>query len=254
MRSSSYQKLEKQVRNCEFPIPGSVAIIQPYVFPYLGYFQLLYSVENVVFYDDVNFIKRGWINRNKILVNGKEFMFTIPLQKASQNKLINEIGLVENQLFIQKFRQQLRSAYKKAPYYAEVNDVIESVFVGEYSNIGDLAIVSILAICRYMNMDLNWMKSSEEFCETKGQAKADRLISVSKMLACDTYINPVGGKTLYHKDYFAKHGIDLGFIESGKVKYKQFENDFVPYLSIIDILMFNDKTTVLELLNNFDIG
>ncbi|MDQ2178496.1 WbqC family protein [Marinifilum sp. D714] len=254
MRPSSYQRLEKQVRNCEFPIPGSVAIIQPYVFPYLGYFQLLYSVENVVFYDDVSYIKRGWINRNKILLNGKEFMFTIPLQKASQNKLINEIRLVEKQLFIQKFRQQLEAAYKKAPYYAEVKDVIESVFVDEYSSIGDLAIASILAIFRYINLDLNWVKSSEEFCQTKGQAKADRLICISKMLECDTYINPVGGKSLYHKDYFAKHGIELGFIESGIVNYKQFENDFVPYLSIIDVLMFNDKSSVIELLNNFDIG
>ncbi|PXX97932.1 hypothetical protein DF185_16470 [Marinifilum breve] len=254
MRPNSYQKLEKQVRICEFPLPDSVAIIQPYVFPYLGYFQLLHSVENVVFYDDVNFIKRGWINRNQILANGKEFMFTIPLRKASQNKLINEIELVEKQLFIKKFRHQLKLAYAKAPYYKEVRDVIESVFVGEYSNIGDLAILSILVVCRYMNMELNWMKSSEEFSETKGQDKADRLISISKMLACDTYINPIGGKSLYHKDYFAMHGIDLGFIESGKVSYKQFENDFVPYLSIIDVLMFNDKAMVIELLNDFNIG
>ncbi|WP_282015387.1 WbqC family protein [Marinifilum flexuosum] len=254
MRPNSYQKLENQVRTCEFPLPGSVAIIQPYVFPYLGYFQLLHAVENVVFYDDVNFIKRGWINRNQILVNGKEFMFTIPLRKASQNKLINEIELVEKQLFIQKFRLQLKLAYAKAPYYHDVKEVIESVFVGDYSNIGDLAIVSILAVYRYLNMDLNWMKSSEEFCETKGQEKADRLIHISKMLACDTYINPVGGKSLYHKDYFAKHGIDLSFIESGKINYKQFENDFVPYLSIIDVMMFNDKAAVIELLNNFKIG
>ena len=254
MRLNSYKKLENQVRTYEFPIPNSVAIIQPYVFPYLGYFQLLYSVENVVFYDDVNFIKRGWINRNKILVSGKEFMFTIPLQKASQNKLINEIELVDSQLFIQKFRHQLKSAYKKAPYYSQVNDVIESVFVRKYSNIGDLAIASILAVCRYINIDLNWVKSSEEFYETKGQQKADRLISISKKLTCDTYINPVGGKSLYDKDYFANHGVELGFIESQSVNYKQFENDFVPYLSIIDILMFNDKTTVIELLNNFNIG
>jgi hypothetical protein len=253
MKPAVNQKIFKQVGTYNFPIPDSVAIIQPYVFPYIGYFQLLYSVEKVVFYDDVNFIKRGWINRNKILMHQSDFMFTIPLQKASQNKLINEVELADSKLFIQKFRQQLQSAYQKAPFYSEVIEVIESVFDAEYQNIGDLAIASILSVCNYLDIELQWMKSSQEFHETFGQEKADRLISISKKIGADNYLNPIGGKQLYEKEYFKNQEIELGFIQTGNVSYKQFKNEFVPYLSIIDVLMFNDVDRVKNLLNKFDI-
>ncbi|WP_171594552.1 WbqC family protein [Marinifilum caeruleilacunae] len=236
-----------------FPLPASAAIIQPYFFPYIGYFQLLYSVEKVVFYDDVNFIKRGWINRNRILMNQSDFIFTLPLKKASQNKQIQELEIADLKSFQKKFRQQLKFAYSKAPFYHEVSKMIESVLDTTYNNIADIAIESVLSVFAYLNIEIDWMKSSTEFDQTHGQEKADRLINISKQLDCDTYINPIGGKELYSKEYFKLSGIELGFVQTGNIEYKQFDHAFVPCLSIIDLLMFNDKDAASSLLIQFQI-
>lgn len=253
MKKRLYQKPNIPLQVLEFPIPNSVAIIQPYVFPYIGYFQLLYSVEYVVFYDDVNFIKRGWINRNRILMNHSDFMFSVPLEKASQNKLINQTFVLDDQLFKKNFLMQLKFAYSKAPFYNEISELIESVFEHKIKTIADLAIISILKVFSYLDIDLKWMNSSQQFSESKGQERADRLIGITKKLGCNTYFNPIGGKELYQKEYFKSKGIDLGFIQTGEIKYTQLNNEFIPYLSIIDVLMFNDKNEVKNLLNHFEI-
>ena len=153
MKSTSKQ-FTNQVKAYDFPIPESAAIIQPYVFPYIGYFQLLCSVENVVFYDDVNFIKRGWINRNRILMNHSDYLFTVPLKKASQNKLIHEIEVMDQSSFKKKFSQQLKFAYSNAPFYAEVRQLVESALDNEHSSIADMAIESILSVCKYLEIDI----------------------------------------------------------------------------------------------------
>lgn len=253
MKANSKQYVNAQLKVAEFPISASAAIIQPYVFPYLGYFQLLYSVENVVFYDDVNYIKRGWINRNRILMNQSDYTFTVPVKKASQNKLIYEIEVLNNNSFQKKFCQQLKFAYSRAPFYQEVIGLIESVLEKQYLSIADMAIESILSIFNYLGIEIRWMKSSAEFPQTKGQHKADRLINITKQMGCDIYINPIGGKELYSKEYFKASGIELGFVLTEEVEYKQFNNSFVSSLSIIDLLMFNDKERLKTLLNQFRI-
>lgn len=229
-----------------------LSIMQPYVFPYIGYFQLIEASTEIVFYDDVNYIKRGWVNRNRILLNNQGFLFTIPVEKASQNKKINEIVPAIDDKFRRKLFLQLESAYSKAPFYNEVTNLSINTFERDYQNIGDMGIQSVLAVFEYLGKTVQWRKSSVSFPQNAGIDKADRLIDITKQLGYKKYINPIGGKEIYQKEYFKNQGVDLYFLKSGNIKYRQSSKEFVPYLSIIDVLMYNDKHTVLNFLKEYD--
>ncbi len=227
------------------------AIMQPYVFPYLGYFQLISSVDCFVFYDDVNFIKRGWINRNKILVNGNESLFSIPLVKASQNKLINEIHLVNDNKWTNQFLNTIQTNYKKAPFFKEGFELVETVLSAHHKSISDLAIDSVIKTCDYLGMNRNFQLSSANYFSTKGLPKADRLVEITKLSGSTTYINAQGGKQLYDKPYFESKHVDLFFLIGQLKEYPQFENQFVPGLSMIDLIMFNDLEQINQMLNHY---
>lgn len=230
-----------------------LAIMQPYLFPYIGYFHLIESTDNIVFYDDVNYIKRGWINRNKILLNNSDFLFTIPVEKVSQNKLINEVRPIITSDFTNKFFAQIEIAYKKAPNYRNVVEMLNDVLSEEYVNVADLGINSITSVYKYLDKDFKYTKSSIASPETKGMEKADRLIQISKNLGYKNYVNAIGGKELYTKEYFNENGIKLNFIKSLPIEYKQFDNEFIPWLSIIDVLMFNSVDEVKDMLNQYEL-
>lgn len=225
-----------------------VAIMQPYIFPYIGYFQLISAVDNFVFYDDVNYIKRGWINRNKILVNNQENLFTIPVLKASQNKLINEIELGIDAIWVENFITTLEQNYKKAPYYQNTISIIKSIFSKKHQTIADLAIASVVNISNYLEIKTSFKLSSKDFTLSKGMDKADRLIDICKKSGSENYINSPGGRELYNKEHFNEKGINLNFINSNSPQYPQFKNDFVNGLSIIDVLMFNSKENIIKML------
>ena len=226
------------------------AIMQPYIFPYIGYFQLLDAVDTFIFYDDVNFINRGWVNRNNILMNGESKRFTLPLNKASQNKLINEITLAGP---VNKIISTLNNAYKKAPYYHDVMPVINEVFsdASPTTLISDMAAASVKSISTYLGMEKTFIFSSKKYSDTRGMERAQRLIEICKRENCDRYVNAPGGKELYSKDMFAKQDIELEFILPSIKEYRQFNKEFIPGLSIIDVLMFNDIYTVKDLIKGY---
>ncbi len=230
-----------------------ISIMQPYIFPYIGYLHLIEATDKIVFYDDVNYIKRGWINRNRILLNNSDYLFTIPVKKASQNKLIYDtIPLIDNK-FRNKFFAQIETAYKKAPYYIKVRELISNVLSQEVMSVADLAINSIVVVYDYLDKDINYIKSSVCSPNTKGMDKADRLIRIVKDLGYEKYVNAIGGLELYNKDYFKKHGVQLNFVQSNKIEYKQFGQDFIPWLSIIDVMMFNSPQLIREMLYEYQI-
>lgn len=231
----------------------SLSVMQPYIFPYIGYFHLIEATDQIVFYDDVNFIKGGWINRNRILLNNSDFLFTVPITKASPNKLINEIKPKLDPFFIKKFLAQIEAAYKKAPNYNAVLEMLKAVLSKEYEDVSDLAINSITSVYDYLEKDIRWSKSSIESPESRGINRADRLVKISKDLGYEKYVNSIGGQELYSKPMFKENGIQLSFVKSHLVEYKQFGKEFVPWLSIIDILMFNDKKAVREQFTQFSL-
>jgi len=231
----------------------TVAIMQPYIFPYLGYFQLLNAVDTFVFYDDVNFIKRGWINRNKILVNGTEKLISFPCIQASQNKLINQVEIDLQQKEYKKLLQSISMAYKKAPYFDDVFPVLERVFYSKTTNIASLAMESVKEVINYLSINKTYKISSEAFSTSKGMNKQERLIHIAQSEKATTYINALGGQELYAKEDFKKQGIDLFFLKASLPKYPQFSEVFVPGLSIIDVLMMKHKDDVVNMLGKCEL-
>ena len=231
-----------------------VAILQPYLFPYIGYFQLVDAVDTFVFYDDVNFIKRGWINRNQILDKGKAVKFTVPLKKVSQNKLISETEITEEKKWLTQFFKTIEQNYKNAPYFNETFQLLKRVFEKDHSKIGALSMDSIREVSEYLQLKTQFEISSRNYSKSKGLSKVDRLIAICMEKGSDYYINPTGGKELYNKSNFKKEGITLSFIENELVSYTQFGNEFVSGLSIIDVLMFNSIQETKELISKYKLS
>lgn len=226
-----------------------LAVMQPYLFPYIGYYQLVNSVDKFVFYDDVHFIKSGYINRNNILSNGKKQLFTIPVLGGSSNKLISELSFSGN---VKKIIKTIEQSYSKAPYFSSVFPIIEKVFSDEDKTVVSITSASIREVFDYIGIQKEFLISSK-IDNNKNLPAKDRLVQMSKILQCHTYINSPGGKDLYSKSYFDSFNIDLKFIQPKIVDYEQGGGDFESNLSIIDVLMWNDKEAVRKMLNQYEL-
>ena len=228
-----------------------IGIMQPYFFPYLGYWQLLAAVDKYVVYDDVNYIKGGWIARNNILLNGQKHLITLPLENPSSFKKINEIAITGNMKAREKLVRTIQNAYVKAPYYADVMPWVEDLILHS-ATIAELNTQSILKVCDYLGIDTQIIVSSEldKDNELKGQ---DKVIHIVKKLGGDAYYNAIGGRELYDKDQFAAEGIQLSFLKAGDISYQQFGNEPISGLSIIDVLMFNSVEEAKRLLEEFEL-
>jgi hypothetical protein len=232
----------------------TLGIMQPYLFPYIGYFQLINAVEKFVIYDDVNFIKQGWINRNRILLNGNAHLFTVPIKSISSYKAINEVE-VDQKGFSQwkaKFYKTLDTAYRKAPHYKETIDLVTTVFEAPARTINEMASKSILTVCEYLNFSTCFVVSSIIYNNAHLKAQ-ERVLDISLRENATTYINAAGGSELYSKKVFADNGITLKFIHTKAVHYQQSSEPFVPHLSILDLLMFNSKECVRQFLNCYEL-
>lgn len=217
-----------------------IGMMQPYLFPYLGYFQLIAAVDVFVLGDDLQYVKESWINRNRILMNGKDKLITFPLKKGAHLAKINERALSDDyQSEMGKLMRVLYAAYAKAPYYKKVAPLLEEIFMHDEKNLAKYAENSIRKLCAYMNITTPILISSDLKIGDVTD-KQDRVIRTAKKLESETYINFVGGMQLYDFDRFEAHGVELQFHKIGDTTYRQFGNEFVPLLSIIDVLMFND--------------
>jgi hypothetical protein len=229
-----------------------LAVMQPYLFPYIGYFQLINAVDKFVIYDDVNFINKGWINRNKILINGKAYLFTVPLKDASQNKLIRDIEVVDDGNWRSKFLKTIEMSYKKAPYYGYVFPIVSKIILSVSKSISELIRQSIIEINQYLNIGTIIQDSSAIYNNRHLKAE-DRIINICRKEGADQYINPSGGTELYSKERFEQEGITLSFMKSENIDYRQLSDTFVPWLSIIDVLMFNSTDKAGEYLDAYEL-
>ncbi|MBO0936925.1 WbqC family protein [Fibrella sp. HMF5335] len=236
----------------------TLAIMQPYFLPYIGYMQLLNAVDTFVFYDDVAFINRGWVNRNRLLANGRELLFTIPLKDASQNRLINEIALSDEPKWRDKLLRTIEQSYRKAPQYAEVMPMAERIIRFQASNQSNVSIAeycyhSFSELTAYLGITTRLVASSSIYENSHLKAQ-ERILDICRQEGAERYINPIGGVELYKPEPFAQLGCELRFIQSKSVPYPQLgTTEFVPWLSILDILMNNAPAATLELLQQFDL-
>lgn len=229
-----------------------IAIMQPYIFPYIGYFQLINAVDKFILYDDVNYINKGWINRNNLLVNKESKLFTIPLSNASQNKKINQITISQEGKWKQNLAKTIEQHYKKAPYFDNVFSIIMKSIYIDFKDISKFNFYSISTICQYLEITTTIIPSSSTYKNEylKGQ---DRIIDICKLENAKTYINPIGGRELYHSKSFEENRIDLRFIKPTPNEYPQNTEKFIPFLSIIDVIMFNSKDTISRMLTQFEL-
>lgn len=226
--------------------------MQPYFLPYIGYMQLMSAVDTFVLYDDVTFINRGWINRNRLLINGQEYLFTVPLRDASQNKRINEVHLADDPKWRGKLLKTIEQGYRKAPQYATVMPVTEKIINFATDSIAELVYVSLVELNQYLGLTTRLVASSAVYENAHLKAQ-ERILEICRQENATQYVNPIGGQELYDKGAFAQAGITLNFIQSNRVEYPQFKNTFVPWLSILDVLMFNDVKTVQSLLGAYEL-
>jgi hypothetical protein len=229
-----------------------IAIMQPYFFPYIGYFQLINAVDKFVIYDDVNYINKGWINRNNIIVNGKAHLFTIPLKEASQNKLIKEIYLSEESKWRVNFLKTIDQNYKKAPFFETVFPFIEEIINCNCNKIAELIVYSLKTLMAYLKIKTELVTSSSIYnvADFKGQ---ERILAICKKENSKIYINPIGGQDIYSKELFDSEGVKLNFLKTSPITYTQYKNEFVPWLSMIDVLMFNSPDQIHSYLNNYQL-
>ena len=229
-----------------------IAIMQPYLFPYIGYFQLINAVDKFIIYDDVTYKKQGWINRNNILLNGKPFLFTVPLKDASSYKLIRDIEIGNNFNWKTKLIRTVEQAYKKAPYFKIVIQIFEEVLNTNEKQIAALIFKSLKLICSYIGINTLIIETSTIYSNNYLHSQ-DRVIDICKQEKAQDYVNMSGGSELYSKHIFNQEHINLSFLEPKSINYKQFNNEFVPWLSIIDIMMFNSITEIMEILNQYEL-
>lgn len=229
-----------------------IGIMQPYFLPYIGYWQLLNAVDKYVIYDDVNYIKGGWINRNRILINKEAKYFNVKLNGASQNKLINEVEVSLDEVYQKKLLKTVEENYKKAPFFTEVFPLIQRIVENKETNLAKYLEYSIREICSYLDIKTELLISSnlEKNNFLKGK---DKVIEICKKLGGSEYYNAIGGQELYSFEEFKSNGIELKFLKTEEINYQQFSNEFVPYLSILDVMMFNSKEKIKEFLNNYSL-
>jgi len=214
----------------------NLAIMQPYFFPYIGYWQLIHAVDRFVIYDDVNYIKGGWINRNRILINGEPAYITVPLHQSSSYKRICDIALQASPIWRDKMVKAVEMTYRQSPLFAEVFPVIEQLIRHEVDNLSDYLAYQLQTLATFMNITTEFVVTSRCY-ENNDLSGQERLLDICRREGATTYINPQGGQALYDVEAFRNVAIDLRFIIMRPLPYKQRSGGFIPYLSIIDALM-----------------
>lgn len=223
-----------------------LGIMQPYIFPYIGYFQLINAVDKFVLYDNIQFTKKGWINRNRILVNGAAEYFTIPLKKDSD--YLNVVDRKLSDSFTEektKLLRKISGAYTKAPFFSEVFPVIESIFERKADNLFHFIHQALLDTCNLLDIKTEIIVSSAVDIDHRLKSQ-EKVLAICKTLQATQYFNPIGGVELYDKEDFNANHIQLNFLQADAMEYPQLKNEFVPWLSIIDVLMFNESIKIKE--------
>jgi len=225
--------------------------MQPYFMPYIGYFQLINSVDKFVIYDNIQYTKKGWINRNRILANGKDQLITLPIKKDSDYLNVVERELSESwDKDKSKMLNVIKASYNKAPYFQETFELISKCLNNPEANLFRFIYDSIVLINNHLEIKTPIIISSTIDADHTLKSQ-DKVLSLCKEQNADVYINSIGGVELYDKETFKQNNIKLNFIKSNPIQYKQFNNEFVSWLSIIDVLMFNSKEQIKEYLNNY---
>lgn len=227
-----------------------VSIMHPYFFPYIGYFQLIAQSDVFILFDDVQYINRGWVNRNRILRNGEPCWLTFPVRKGSSHLAINQRYYQLEQADVERILRRIEAAYRPAPHFATVFPFVEELMNFGDANVAAFNVNLIERIAARLGIRTRFVLSSA-MVKDDSLAGQERVIDMCRRLGATRYVNPVGGARLYAAERFAASGMNLSFLQPAPAAYPQFGQPPVPDLSIIDVLMFNGDETVARLLHNY---
>jgi len=209
------------------------------------------AVDEFVLYDNVEYTKKGWINRNRILVDGKDSYITLPLKKDSDYLDVRDRYLADGWLSERhKILSRVSASYRKAPHYGTVFPLVEECVSFRENNLFAFILHSLQQVNAYLDIKTPILISSSISMDHKLKSET-RVIEICKARKAKSYLNPIGGVQLYSKEHFNEQGIDLCFLKTTDFSYKQFDHDFIPYLSILDVMMFNSKEEINGFLNSF---
>lgn len=226
--------------------------MQPYFLPYIGYWQLLSIVDRFVLYDNIKYTKKGWINRNRFLRDGRDVLFTIPLKKAS-----DFLDIVDRSIAVdfdrRRLLNQLAESYKKAPMFDSAFPVVERIVGAAETNLFDYIHQSIRVTAEFLDIKTPIVVSSTIAIDHALRAES-KVIALCQATGADSYVNAIGGRELYSSSAFLAHGLNLEFIKTRPIEYCQFDHPFVPNLSIVDVMMFNSRDTIRAMLREYDLA
>ena len=223
-----------------------LAIMQPYFLPYIGYFQLIGAVDMFVVYDNIKYTKKGWINRNRLLQNGTDAVFSLPLAKDADNLDVVQRELAES-FDRDKLLNQFRGAYERAPHFSAVWPLLVRIVRCEERNLFRYVHHSITHMCELLQLKTDLRVSSSISIDHDLKAQ-DKVIALCHAVGADCYVNSIGGVEIYDREAFKTAGIKLQFLRPQSIGYSQFKTSFVPWLSTIDVMMFNPPERVSEVL------
>jgi len=233
-----------------------LAIMQPYFFPYLGYFSLIKNTDKFILLDSVQFIYHGWVERNRILKQNNGWLYIkVPLIRHSQKTLIKDIKIDNGQNWKQKIFSQLHHYKKISPFYFKVMKIVEKIFEKDYNDIVSLNKETIIVICKYLDIDreipiFSKMNLSIEIPKAADEWALNICNSLSNI---SEYWNPPGGQSFFDISKYEKAGIKLKFHKIILNPYEQKREIFEPGLSIIDALMFNSPEKVNRILEQYEL-
>ena len=229
----------------------TLAIMQPYFLPYIGYWQLLASADRFVVYDNIKYTKQSWINRNRFLRDGEAVFFTLPLKHGSDALDIADRWLADD-FDPAALLNPLTSTYRKAPFFAAVLPLLETILAAAPRNLFEFLLRSLRETAAFLDIRTPLIRSSEVAID-HGLKAQEKVLAICRTLGATRYVNAIGGQELYSAAAFAAHGVDLRFVQSHPIIYSQYDRPFVPSLSIVDVMMFNSRDMVRTMLGACDL-
>jgi hypothetical protein len=228
-----------------------LGIMQPYFLPYIGYFQLINAVDKYVIYDNIQYTKKGWINRNRLLQNGKAEYFTLSLKKDSDFLDVKD-RFISDSFDKNRMLNQIKAFYQKAPYFDCSYKIVEDIIDNKEQNLFLYNYNSIQKVCKYLNINTELIISSTINIDHSLKG-VDKVLAICKSFNTDEYINAIGGTELYNKIDFENENIKLSFLKTNYIEYQQLKNQFVPNLSILDVMMFNSVKEINVMLDKYEL-
>jgi hypothetical protein len=221
-----------------------VAVMQPYFLPYIGYFQLIAAVDIFIIYDNIKYTKKGWINRNRLLAGGADQVFTLPLRSGSDSLHVRDRVLAD-EFQPRKLLDQFSGAYRSAPEFDRLFPLLERIILHPDRNLFAYIFHSVKEVCVELGITTEIRVSSAVEID-HGLRHQEKVLALCAATGAATYVNAIGGTELYSAEDFVSRGVELRFIRSRAIEYTQFGGSFVPWLSIIDVMMFNPPERVRE--------